>query len=361
MKNILLILSSFTFFTFAEAQKQPNAEPLATAVSTQEGGFVITGKVSDYPDGTIVDFLNGNNGMPEQTTKVAGGTFSFTGKLEFPDFKLISFDKAAPYIPLFLDNSKVSINATKGELEKAVVKGSPTHDDFTEYNRITKPYEKLFTTDEPKDPAAVKKVTSELETFIGKKPNSYVTPLAIFRINQMNDNSEKMEQLFGTLTPEIQSSPIGKYVAQQIEEGKRNPMGKTLADFQQEDPDGKMVSLSSFRGKYVLVDFWASWCGPCRQENPNVVNAFNKYKNKNFTVLGISLDKTKQPWLDAIAKDGLNWTQLSDLKGWSNSVAQQFQIQSIPQNFLIDPNGVVIGKNLRGEALESKLESLLNK
>jgi peroxiredoxin len=170
-----------------------------------------------------------------------------------------------------------------------------------------------------------------------------------------------MEQLFGTLTPEIQSSPIGKYVAQQIEEGKRNPMGKTLADFQQEDPDGKMVSLSSFRGKYVLVDFWASWCGPCRQENPNVVNAFNKYKNKNFTVLGISLDKTKQPWLDAIAKDGLNWTQLSDLKGWSNAVAQQFQIQSIPQNFLIDPNGVVIGKNLRGEALESKLESLLNK
>ena len=125
------------------------------------------------------------------------------------------------------------------------------------------------------------------------------------------------------------------------------------------NPEGQVVALSSLRGKYVLIDFWASWCGPCRQENPNVVNAFNKYRDKNFTVLGISLDKSKKPWIDAIAMDGLNWTQLSDLKGWSNSVAQQFQIVSIPQNFLVDPNGVVIAKNLRGAALESKLASLL--
>ena len=145
----------------------------------------------------------------------------------------------------------------------------------------------------------------------------------------------------------------------QVEEDASAPMGKVIPDFEQADASGKMVNIKSFRGKYVLIDFWASWCGPCRGENPNVVAAYNKYKNKNFTVLGISLDKDKNAWLAAVQKDGLTWTQLSDLKFWSNAVAQQFRIQSIPQNFLIDPNGVVIGKNLRGEALEAKLESVI--
>jgi peroxiredoxin len=169
----------------------------------------------------------------------------------------------------------------------------------------------------------------------------------------------QMEKLFGTLTPEVRSGPIGNYISQQIVEGRKNPIGRELPDFSQPDTAGKPVSLSSLKGKYVLVDFWASWCGPCRQENPNVVNVFNKYKDKNFTVLGVSLDKSRKPWIDAIAADQLTWTHISDLKGWQNSVAMQFQIQSIPQNFLIDPSGKVIAKNLRGEALEQKISSLI--
>ena len=143
------------------------------------------------------------------------------------------------------------------------------------------------------------------------------------------------------------------------QEPKIGEIGTVIPDFEQNDVNGNPVNIKSFRGKYVLVDFWASWCGPCRGENPNVVTAFKKYSSKNFTVLGVSLDKSKDPWLQAIANDGLTWTHVSDLKGWTNAVAQKFGINSIPQNFLIDPNGVIIGRNLRGPDLDAKLESVL--
>ena len=137
-------------------------------------------------------------------------------------------------------------------------------------------------------------------------------------------------------------------------------IGKKAPDFTQNDASGKPVTLTSFKGKYVLVDFWASWCAPCRAENPNVVNAYQKYKSKGFTVFGVSVDGQtgKEAWLKAIENDHLTWTQVSDLTGWKNSAAQLYDIRSIPQNFLINPNGMIIGKNLRGEALNAKLAEL---
>jgi peroxiredoxin len=130
-------------------------------------------------------------------------------------------------------------------------------------------------------------------------------------------------------------------------------------DFTLPDPNGKMISLKSFRGKYVLVDFWASWCGPCRQENPTVVAAFNRFKDKNFTVLGVSLDDNKAKWLKAIQDDKLTWTHVSDLKQWESIVVPMYQIQGIPFNVLVDPNGKVIASELRGEDLEKTLSSVL--
>lgn len=139
----------------------------------------------------------------------------------------------------------------------------------------------------------------------------------------------------------------------------RGLVGQQAPDFTLPDVNGTEVKLSSFRGKYLLVDFWASWCVPCRQENPNVVKAYNKYKDKNFTILGVSLDEKKDKWINAIEKDGLNWTQVSDLKQWNSIVVPLYRIEGIPHNVLIDPNGIVIAEGLRGLVLDMKLEQLL--
>lgn len=357
-----LILCFFLPLGITAQQKSKPVGNSKTAVKENlqpAEGYTIEGKVIGYPDGTVVDMLNGN-GAPEMSTSIANGSFRFNGKMEFPDFKLIAFNKSQPYITMLLDNSNVTINATKDALDQAVVKGSKSNDDFIAYNKVTKPFEKLFAPDAGgADSAEIKKAASVLDAFSRKYSQSYIAPLAIYRTHQLSGNGAQLEDLFNRMSDPVKTSPMGNYIAQQVAEVKKNPMGKPLPDFSQEDINGVPVSLSSFKGKYVLIDFWASWCGPCRQENPNVVNAYQKYKDKNFTVLGISLDKTKQPWLDAIKNDGLTWTQLSDLKGWANAVAQKFQINSIPQNFLVDPSGVVIGKNLRGAALDAKLASIL--
>ena len=342
-----------------KAKKTTVKAPVVSAPKAAADSYLISATVTGYPEGTVVDLLNGQNGQPELTSSVVNGKFRFEGKLQFPDFKLISFNKAAPYITLFLDNSTVTITAQKDALDHAVVKGSPTNDDFVVFNNLIKPYESLFQPEGNKDPETIKKVAGLLEDFARKYNNSYVAPLAIYRNNLLTGNASLMEELYNNMTDQVRTSPIGGYIAQQIAEAKKNPIGKPLPDFSQPDTAGNMVSLSSLKGKYVLVDFWASWCGPCRQENPNVLSAYNRYKNKNFTVLGVSLDKTKEPWIKAINDDGLIWTHISDLKGWANGVAQQFQIQSIPQNFLVDPSGIVIAKNLRGSALDNKLASLL--
>ncbi|MEZ5045841.1 MAG: TlpA disulfide reductase family protein [Chitinophagaceae bacterium] len=135
--------------------------------------------------------------------------------------------------------------------------------------------------------------------------------------------------------------------------------GNPAPDFEGLTPDGKTVRLSDFKGKYVLVDFWASWCAPCRNENPNVVKAYEQFKGKNFTILGVSLDSHKEKWIEAIAADHLSWTHISELKGWGSAIARNYQVNSIPANFLIDPNGQIVASNLRGEKLIEKLNTIL--
>jgi peroxiredoxin len=204
-----------------------------------------------------------------------------------------------------------------------------------------------------------KNVDSVLKGYIWTHPGSWFGFLNLQQKRQ-KFGADLSSQLYDHLDPALKAYPDVQDLGRQIEGMKALAVGKGALDFTLNDPQGQPVSLSSYKGKYVLVDFWASWCAPCRAENPTVKGLYEKYHQKGFNVLGVSLDLTtsRQAWTDAIQKDGLSWTQVSDLKGFDSPVAMQYGIHSIPANFLVDPAGKIIATNLRGYDLEKRIDQL---
>jgi peroxiredoxin len=221
------------------------------------------------------------------------------------------------------------------------------------YKEVIAEYQRLNTANQPAE-------KERLEKFITANPNSFASLYLLSGASNSMD-VEGLEKLYNKTGKEFKDSKVAQSLANKINAAKITAIGKVAPEFSQADTLGKEVALKDFRGKYVLVDFWASWCGPCRAENPNVVKAFNKYKDKDFTVLGVSLDRpgAKDSWLAAIHKDDLTWTHVSDLKFWDNAVAKLYGIQAIPQNYLLDKEGKIVASNVRGEELEKKLEELI--
>lgn len=191
-------------------------------------------------------------------------------------------------------------------------------------------------------------------------PDSYFSVVALSEAGTDNFDIQEIETVFNAIAEKYRNAPDGKAFAQRINAATNIVIGKEAPDFTQNDPNDRPVKLSDFRGKYLLIDFWASWCGPCRQENPNLVKAYAQYKDKGFEILGVSLDNKngKKAWLAAIEKDGLTWPQVSDLKYWNNEVARMYGIRAVPSNYLIDPKGIIIANNLRGEDLSQFLADI---
>ena len=290
-------------------------------------------------------------------------------------------ERTADALLVCLDSTTVMVKG-KDSIRKAVISGSKLNEAYKHYykmvladgDKTVQALEAIYAraTTEQKTGAfrdslmdGVKQAWAKRDSlkyaYIKKYPRSYFSLEALMEVAGQDVDVPKIEPLFARLSAPVRNSRQGLAFAKILHDMGPTSIGAYAPDFAQPDSTGKMVRLADFKGRYVLLDFWASWCGPCRAENPAVLKAYNTYKDKSFTVLGVSLDEEskRQAWLKAIEKDGLPWTQVADLKGWQNAAAQLYVVKAIPQNYLIDPTGKIIAKNLRGEALQAKLKEIL--
>jgi peroxiredoxin len=356
--------------------------------------FDVVGKFGNLNAKVYIGYQLGSNKILDSAQSV-NGSFEFKGNLIYPsiailivDYKNVGADKLdganGDKLVFYLDKGKINVQSPDSAY-KAQIAGSPINDQYKKLVAISDAAgarTNKMMSDEVKAATGGQSTSVEqqnqlqaklkviqvdyhnaLKAFIVANPDSYLSLLSLGTLGGPSPDPNEIGPLLDGLSKELKETETARQLKNALERLKTVANGAMAPDFEQADTSGHPVRLSSFRGKYVLLDFWASWCAPCRQENPNIVKTYNQYKNKNFTIIGISLDRPggAYNWLNAIRDDHLSWTQVSDLKFWNNAVAQLYFVQGIPKNFLIDPQGKIIAQDLRGDDLEAELGKVLGK
>ncbi len=376
MKQLILI-STLAAWGFSCQSQTPSAD-----------SFVITGKVNQPQADWIYlqKAINGGQTKNVDSVRLANGvnTFSFKGKVGEGGFYLVNLFNKQRVLVILEGGDNLTLTADgfdePSKKGKSEVTGSKNMEYFQKVNTLNEGFQakaqamtqEFQAAAQKNDQAkqnkiqqdyemARKQMVSELKAMYPAMGSSLV---ALYGINLIvgQDPEEEMPflvELASKFEKERAGNSQFEAFVQSVRKLQVVSAGAAAPDISLNTPDGKTIKLSSLRGKYVLIDFWASWCGPCRKENPNVVRMYNKFKNKNFEIFGVSLDDNKQKWTGAIAQDGLGWMHVSDLKGWQSQGAALYSVTAIPATFLIDKEGKIIAKNLRGDALEQKLTEVL--
>ncbi len=360
----LLFLPAFLILASCEKPVK-NAFTINGTVDTVFNGVVYLQKRVDNPLVTI------------DSARFDKGTFTFKGSVDYPEVYYLTIPGTKSSVPFFIEPSEITVNIMTKDINASKITGSKNQAAYDSYldmldqfnARIRESYQMYNTAMEIGDEAKAKYYDSVLtvqdneknafaKKYVIDNPASFISPYIAYR-NSYTYEMEDLELALNAFDTSLSHSIYTKYLKDFLTVLKRTSVGQTYVPFSMADTAGTEVALSDLAGKgYLLIDFWASWCSPCREENPNLVNMYNTYHEKGFDIFGVSFDNKQDRWMGAIKDDGLTWTHVSDLKGWENAAGKLYGIRSIPSNVLLDTNGVIIGKNLRGEDLQAKLAEL---
>lgn len=314
---------------------------VSTVQAQQTTALQLSGTVSGTATGTI--YLQQFDNKLFHTLDSAvlqDGKFTFSTPVQLPELYGLTLDTSMTPFYIFLDDAPITVEFDAESYRNSVVTGSKPHDRFTAYSANSR--------------------NVNIDEFIAEDPASITTAYVLYRYFAYGMSPQEIREHVALLDPALKNTQYVTVLHDLADKLENVLPGNQAPDFTSTAPDGSTVRFSDHLGKgYVLLDFWAAWCGPCRRENPNVVAAYQQYKDKGFTVFGVSLDKTKAAWLKAIEADGLTWPHVSDLAFWESDAAAAYGVRAIPSNFLIGPDGTIVARNLRGEDLHQKLQELI--